>query len=84
MKQTSLGVERVSRAAEELESVIDLNVYFDNTGLQNLELARRLLKAIILPRDWKATKSHRLTEVVSSPYPTLLKVKVSFLYSIFA
>lgn len=66
-------------ATEEHETYIDLNVFFDDLGLQRPKLARRLLKAIILLRDWKMTKTRRLNEVIPSLYLSLLKIFFSCL-----
>lgn len=46
-------VERTAQAAGEPESFVDLNIYSKKAGLYNPELARKLMKAILLLRDWE-------------------------------
>lgn len=43
--------------AEEEEELVDFNIYADDIGLDNPRLARTMLKAIILSKDWEVTKS---------------------------
>ena len=57
---------------------VDFTIYSDARGLENLELARKLLKATLLPKDWEVTKSRWLDQIADS-YPNILKVSgVSF------
>lgn len=65
--QTSSGAERTTRATGEPESFIDLNIYSDEVGLHNPKLACRLLKAILLPRDWEETISCKRDCVFTIP-----------------
>lgn len=71
-------VEKSTWVIEEPETFIDMNIYSNKLGLQNPKLAQKLMKAILLPKDWEETKSCHLCKITSSFYPTLLKVSLFF------
>lgn len=64
---------------EEPETYVNFNIFFDESGLHSPKLARRLLKAIILPKDREMTKTHYLDKVIPYLYPSLLKIIVPYL-----
>lgn len=62
------------------EDPVDFNVYSDDTGLDNPRLDRKMLKAIILSKDWEMTKIRCLDDIYTSIYPSTLKVKYFSLF----
>ena len=49
------------------------------SGLANHDLARRLCQALLLPADIEAIKNQRVSDMLSSFYPMMIRVSPSFL-----
>ena len=51
-----------------------MNVRAGDSGLYNDQLARELMKMVLLSVDWLEWKAHPLDEILNMSYATLLKV----------
>ena len=57
----------------------DFSLLEGASGLANHDLARRLCQALLLPADIEAMKNQRVSDMLSSFYPMMIRVSSSFL-----
>lgn len=49
------------------------------SALKNMRLAKKLVKMIRLPQDWKERKAHMMEEIISSFFLALIKENTFFI-----